>query len=489
MEFIRTNKGNAKLCYENHMYIKKKEHSDGIRWECVRRRRNTCRATLKTGLDMENAVVSGLHNHNSSAASVTVEKVRQTLKTRAAEAHERPKQIVAAELRELGQEEMARLGNLNTVKRDVQRQQRKHNQHVEPENWREFNIPEEWKTTGTGNPRQFLIHDSGTYGNGRVVVYGSDDCLRVLARADIWLMDGNFKMAPRIFEQLYIIRAPLGTSAVTCIFAFLTGKTQLLYEEMLQAILNRCGELGFQPDPQVVITDFEQTVFNAVRHVLGEHVDWHGCFYHLTQSMWCKIQELGLTNVYRENDEIQHFCGMIDGLAFLPVDNIEEGLGHLRGRVPEALEPLLNYFDATYVSGTYRRIQRPPGPGDDGNPAIVVRHIPPRFPPTLWNVRAITMDGGNRTNNFCEAWNIGYRSLVGHHHPSMWNSIEAIRKEEAFALADIVNDERGNPPTKRVKYATLELQRRLRNLCDDHEQGRKNMIEFLAGIGHCIRLL
>lgn len=36
-------------------------------------------------------------------------------------------------------------------------------------------------------------------------------------------MDGNFAMAPNVFNQLYVIRAPLGTSAVSCVYALLAG--------------------------------------------------------------------------------------------------------------------------------------------------------------------------------------------------------------------------------------------------------------------------
>ena len=51
-----------------------------------------------------------------------------------------------------------------------------------------------------------------------------------------------------------------------------------------------------------------------------------GCFYHLTQSTWRKIQSLGLTQLYKDREDIRQFCGMIDGLAFLPINDIQAGL-------------------------------------------------------------------------------------------------------------------------------------------------------------------
>ena len=70
--------------------------------------------------------------------------------------------------------------------------------------------------------------------------------------------------------------------------------------------------------------------------------------------------------------------------------------------IPEGLEPLVDYFDATYISGTYRTVQRPPGP-DDTVPPIRVRMTPPLSPPDLWNVNIQTIFGGSRTNNLCVA--------------------------------------------------------------------------------------
>ena len=62
--------------------------------------------------------------------------------------------------------------------------------------------------------------------------------------------------------------------------------------------------------------------------------------------------------------------------------------------IPEGLEPLVDYFDATYISGTYRKVQRPPGPDGTVLP-IRVRKTPPLFPPDLWIVNIQTMSVGS----------------------------------------------------------------------------------------------
>lgn len=71
-------------------------------------------------------------------------------------------------------------------------------------------------------------------------------------------MDGNFAMAPNIFSQLYVIRAPLGDTAVTCSYALLSNKTQASYETMLRGIEDKCQQLGFNLDPETIHADFEK---------------------------------------------------------------------------------------------------------------------------------------------------------------------------------------------------------------------------------------
>ena len=69
-----------------------------------------------------------------------------------------------------------------------------------------------------------------------------------------------------------------------------------------------------------------------------------------SQSTWRKIQHLGLVNKYRDDEEVKLFCGMLDGLAFLPVDDFSTGMAYLIMVTPDGLESLVNYLESTYVS-------------------------------------------------------------------------------------------------------------------------------------------
>ena len=56
---------------------------------------------------------------------------------------------------------------------------------------------------------------------------------------------------------------------------------------------------------------------------------------------------------------------------------------------------------------------------------------------------------------------------MGHYHPSVWTLIDAVRQDNAVAETEIAKSHRGQPPKKRVKRATIQLQERLQKICRD----------------------
>ena len=136
------------------------------------------------------------------------------------------------------------------------------------------------------------------------------------------------------------------------------------------------------------------------------------CFYHLTQNIWRKIPELGLSQMYKNDKNIKLFCGMIDALGFQPGQDVKDGMNYLQSVCPEELQDLLTYFNSTYVSGNFRSIQIPGQIGEE-QPPLRLRRVPPMFAPDIWNVHTVTIENGHRTNNSCEAWNHGFHEMLG----------------------------------------------------------------------------
>ena len=311
--------------------------------------------------------------------------------------------------------------------------------------------------------------------------------LRKLATSTTWFIDGNFAMAPPGFLQMYVIRVPLGNTAITTVYALLQNKSQDTYDtydEMFRATMNYCEVLGLFPDPLTVLCDFELAVIRSVNEVLGGDINIQACFYHFTQATWRKIKELGLVQRYKTDEDFKMFCAKLDGLAFLPIDDVVEGFDQLRANVPEGAEPLVQYFAQTYVIGRFRRAEANHA---DGGVRVRMQRIPPRFPPVIWNVHDATLNDEPRTNNQCEGYNNRFYHVIGYNHPSIWSFIRAIKQEDCRVRTAIEQDLRGNPPTKRVRKAYVALQKRLKTICQDRSEGRKSIAEALQGIAFNIR--
>ena len=175
--------------------------------------------------------------------------------------------------------------------------------------------------------------------------------------------------------------------------------------------------------------------------------------------------------------ERRHFCGMLDGLAFLPLNEVDNGMAHLRPLSPVGWEELTEYFDQTYVTGRANM---------QANGAL---HLaPPIFSPALWNVHQATLDGGARTNNVMEGWNNRFHNLVGFYHPPVGRLCTWLQKENAAVEAIVHQDDIGQRAPRCKKKTSEQLQARLRDLCDDYVSGRKQLDAFLRGIGHNIAI-
>ena len=420
MEVITSNKGGQKLILNGFIYTKQITKPRNIRWRCVQRTTD-CKATLTTTLDLDDPKLVTAHNHDPSDTKVAAVKCRSEMKQQAKQSFDKPSQIMTQAMSQIDVAARVDLGREESIKRTL-RNQRLGRIPPQPESLQDLVIDGEWALTTGPDPQQFLVYDNGPDTDSRIIVFGASDALQHLSRTDTWFMDGNHAVAPPGFCQLYVIRCPLGNTAVSTLYALLQRKSQETYENLLHAIIDKCSEMHQDPDPTTVVIDFEMAMVRAVSSVLGDQVTVQGCFYHLTQSTWRKVQDLSLTQRYKDSEDVKLFCGMMDSLALLPIDDLPAGLEFLRNNTPEGMEPLLNYFDATYCTSTYRRIQRH-APDGDGQDAIMLRRIAPLFPPQIWNVHQVTIDGEQRTNNLCETWNHRIEHLCGVSHPSVWKLI------------------------------------------------------------------
>ena len=138
---------------------------------------------------------------------------------------------------------------------------------------------------------------------------------------------------------------------MTCAYGLLPGKKNCIMRNFSKPLL-MCVRGVAAPQTRSAFTWTLSWRHIKLYKVFGSLVKVKGCFYHLTQATFRKIQELGLVGLYHEKDYIKQFCGMRDSLAFVPVKDLPQAIKFLKDTCPPELEDLSDYFNTTYVSGS-----------------------------------------------------------------------------------------------------------------------------------------
>lgn len=102
------------------------------------------------------------------------------------------------------------------------------------------------------------------------------------------------------------------------------------------------------------------------------------------------MQTKGLVTKYSKDKEVRMAFKYLKLLPYLPVRDIIPGFIAIREKVPKIFEPMMVYFEKTYI----------------GKPVKNQPHLRKRllFEIAMWNVRERVLAGEGRTNNNLESW-------------------------------------------------------------------------------------
>jgi len=312
MEIIRSNKGGAKLCYQGYMYTKHATRKTQQWWKCVKRSSTGCKGSISTSLQNENPTTGQPHNHDPSETNVTYTKARLTMKEQATNTRDKPSQIFAQVV-----------ANCNDYVQVMMPRGKLQENHAVPTTntssttvpcWSDNNRRVHWDVSSSAVPT--LRQWSRCCQQNACLLYW------LQFTATSWCSDPphGWYFCCCTTSVLTTLHHPSSVQRCDHHFSlrrFLPNKNQDTYRELFQALVDRCQANQLQMAVQTVVTDFEDSVLRAVTAVFGRHIDHQGCFYHLTQATWRRIQQLGLVPFYRQSDDFRLFCGMVDGLAFL----------------------------------------------------------------------------------------------------------------------------------------------------------------------------
>lgn len=452
------------ISYEGFLYRKDKIQLNTINWRCAK---TGCKGRLTTSLQFrqqqQTPVISGVHMHPPNPAEVAVRRVENTLKTAAVTTRDPPRRIVQDAIVDVNEEVAAAVSSSTNLRQVIRRRRRAtDNNPRAPATVGELLIPDQLRLTT--DQRRFLLYDSGRGDVIRMLIFSTDQFLQTMQDAEHWMCDGTFKVSPNLFYQVYTVHALIRNNVIPCVFVLLPNKQKDTYSRMWSEIKSLKPGLA----PRSVQIDFELASKAALIEAFPQtHI--YGCYFHFGQSLWRKIQENGLQQLYVQEENVRMALKMLLALAFLPVDEVSDAFDELVADYPPELMPFVNYFEDNYVGRRNRRGDR--------------RH--PLFPIHMWSVKARQDAGLPRTNNQLESWHKAFQGSAEIHHPSIFRFIEALRREEALQRTNLTQLLQGRDLTQRMKkYVTMNT----RITAVQQNRDQYDLVQYLRALAHSLEI-
>ena len=369
-------------------------------WKC---RKANCRFTAIT-LNDQLVSVTGAHSHPAVEAAARMHARKENAKTLARnEATLSMKRVYSQAFADVNLEDEQQvdfLPSIKSLKSSLYRSRAKRLPKL-PQNRAEIRLNDEWATTLDG--RDFVLANDGE--DNKILIFGTVQNLRLLCHADTIFMDGTFKVAPALFSQLYSIHIMYMGAMIPVCIALLPHKDGNTYDRFFQLICASAVRFGMQFSPQTICIDFEAAVITTIRHQFP-NVRIRGCLFHYSQALWRKVQELGLSGRYKEDEAFNRLVRRASALPLVPRESVDEVWLEALNEVNDAgSAPFKDYVTSTWVD------------------TMVAK-----FPVEIW-----TQDDnidGVRTNNHLEGWHSTINRTLSRTHPNIFVLVEMLKEEQ-----------------------------------------------------------
>ncbi|CAF3249819.1 unnamed protein product [Rotaria sp. Silwood2] len=417
-----------------------------------------CTVTARTDLEDNILNIKGDHCHPPEPEEIQIRVFKQVVKARAISESTPIPQIYDEEAAriDLSTLAIAALPSQGELGSTLNKARRLQTPSIP--NSQLFDIPQSYTKTLKNLP--FLCIDQIIKRKTRILVFASDEQLKLLFNSSVILMDGTFSSSPSIFDQVYCIHAIKFEQSFVCVFALLPDRKKPTYKYLFHELRNKAAQLNMTFNPCTIMSDFEGTLAEILKIEFpnSQHV---GCFFHYTQTIYRNIQQLGLSSEYVVDDEFRNTCRKLMALALMPVSLVLQAYDDLHDSVLESssttfdlLKPLFSYFENQWIKNV--DIQR-------------------------WNVYGLHM----RTNNNAEGYHNRLNLRISKYHPNIWAFIRCIQGEENrfnHLLMQMKGGLTARPKTKK----TLAIQHRIDTLYIRYDNGDINANELLNGLSYVV---
>ncbi|CAF1060993.1 unnamed protein product [Brachionus calyciflorus] len=275
----------------------------------------------------------------------------------------------------------------------------------------QLTIPE--SLSFTYKNKKFFYYDSGSSDKNRILIFTTEENLKLLSKYNDWYAYGTFDVSPTLFKQVYSIHIIINETALPMLYTLLPKKKQVTYKKLFR-VINELVTIS----PNSINLDFEIAAINAIKIVFKCKV--YACYFHLCQSLWRRVQSSGqVKRWFDENFRVSF--RRLQALAFIPVCDIIEGFEYIKQTAPCCFSNILNYFENNYIGHVKNGVRGKP-----------------RFDIELWNLFDRVKKDIPRTNNDVENWHSRIK-FDARQNLTVSKVVELFRLEQNFTETNLVN--------------------------------------------------
>lgn len=457
LQIFNTQKGGLKVQYNGYVYRKNRQSSDKIYWTCEFKHNELfkCRARLTTNVcsNSDNAsLLSSFteHNHEGNPISASLANNINELKTKT-------RHQPTVKTCQILQNHLASTSTSPSVSmclpsqaalRQVVYREKKKALHTpkEPTSF-DFEIdPEAIFLEG----ESFVIKDKIFSANRRVTLFSNKKLIAYLCEADYLIMDGTFKIVPTIYQQLYTIHGPVANGGKTfpLVFILCTHKDKASYDMMFDLLLEYCSDHDVLLDPSFIILDFEKAAMLSLRQHF-ENVTLNGCFFHLRQIVYRKLQREHLSSKYNNNSSFNHEIKCLLALCYVHPNNVNMYFKDLIETLSDDSRTIAEWFDIYYITGKNNK--------------------QPMYSPNFWCLTNNTSIP--RTQNSAESFHHHINQICSQRHVGFYRLLAELQKETKVNLMEITKIKNGETPAKKRKRKNEANLKRIENIL-------KNIVDY-----------
>jgi hypothetical protein len=199
-----------------------------------------------------------------------------------------------------------------------------------------------------------------------------------------------------------------------------------IFEKLAKGILNM---------PNRIIIDFERGFINAISHCFPKTYI-SGCLFHYGQAIWRKIQNVSLSEKYKNCEKFRKYMRSFLDLAFVPSSQIH--LEYLKLKTctievdkfeTQKLILFFEYFERNfvgYISSKSEELQKP-----------LYNH-------GFWSVYTNIINSIPRTTCTIESWHRNLNSNCTRAHPNIAKFVELIQTEDEVVRTKLARERSGN---------------------------------------------